>query len=349
MIFLDKIALTQRHRGAPQVAGMRILKYRMPGDQERDGSTCVEENCFADRAFPAWIQGSHETRLQLLSAEDGFIGLRGNPGRFGRPDNVFNLDLDATVQRSNEIIATRGLPAFTPGDPYAPPNCESPEIRYTGARIWEMHLTQNYLTGSAGNAEAVLDWLDTQSISRVKKSRLGKSTVVWGSLNYCQVEAYLKGPEMLAHTPVADREDLQKSDIYQWAMDNGVVRIEVKAAKEYLKHKQLTYLGAWNMGTVHSIYKDRTEVLNRCKLDVEAFDIRALPSKSQLIAAAWMAGEDVTTLASRTTLWRHAKLLLDYGIDITQRRNIVKFPIRVRTIDIQPASMPDWYTLQAAA
>jgi len=61
-------------------------------------------------------------------------------------------------------------------------------------------------------------------------------------------------------------------------------------------------------------FADRTELLNRCKLDVEAFDIRLLPSKSQLIAAAWMAGDDVSSLVSRAT----------------------------------PASMPEWYSLKVA-
>lgn len=347
-IFVDRIALSQRHApgGFPDLAGMRTISYRQAGDIERDGSVCPEENPFAARAFGAWVQGSHETRLQLLS-DDGFVGLRGNPGRFGRPDNIFNLDLPATVTRSNEIVQAHGLPIFTPGTPFSGKQDE-PQIKWTGARVWEIHITQNYATGSASNAAHVLDWLDTQSVSRVKKSRLGKSTVTWGSIKYAQVEAYIKADELLAHAKPDDRDAIRKSHEYQWALENGIVRFEVKLAKSYLQQHDLSYLGAWDMGTVHRIFRERTEILNRVKVEVDEFDPALLPARCRLIAAAWLKGEDVTALVSRATFFRHAKVLREYGIDIAQRRNIHSFPVRVRQIDLTPLAVPDWYSLKAA-
>jgi hypothetical protein len=62
-----------------------------------------------------------------------------------------------------------------------------------------------------------------------------------------------------------------------------------------------------------------------------------------MTAAAWLRGEDVSVLFNnRMSLYRHAKALRDYGIDITVKR-AESFPIRIRTIEMHAASMPDFY------
>jgi hypothetical protein len=350
MIFIDGIILSQRHQGCREVAGMRSLSFREAGDINRQGEAVEEQEVIKETARWAWIQGSHSTAIRVLS-HDGMVALAGNPGRWGQADNLFNLDLDGTIQAANRVLGTQQLPPFTQGIAYDPSNGLpvgddiAPGLtKWNGARIWSIHLTQNYVTGTPENAKHVINWLDSQSIARVKKSRLGASTVIWGSLNYCQVEAYIKADEMLAHAKGEEAKALVKqSETYQWALQNGVVRVEVKAAKEYLRFKNLTHLGDWNMGTVHEIFKDRTEVLNRCKFDVDEFDINLLPSKVRMTAAAWLRGEDVSVLFNnRMSLYRHAKALRDYGIDITVKR-AESFPIRIRTIEMHAASMPDFY------
>lgn len=341
-LFVDGVILTQKHLEARSLAGIRTLSYREAGDINREGVAVEEQEVISDQARWAWIQGSHQTAIRCMS-QDGLVAMAGNPGRWGEPDNLFGPDLPGTIAKANTILDTQGLPHFVPGQVYDMD--EGGNAKWNGARVWTIHLTQNYCTGSMDDAQAVINWLDTQSIARVKKSRLGASTVVWGSLKYCQVEAYLKAPEMLAHAKSdEERESIKASPAYKWASENGVVRIEVKAAKEYLRHKALTHLGDWNMGTVHRIYQERTEVLNRCKLEVEEFDPAMLPANFSKTAALWLRGEDVRRFfKNRMTLYRHAKALREYGIDITQPRNIETFPVRIRTIDMQPSAIPDWY------
>lgn len=349
MIFVDGIILSQRHSEARPLAGMRLLSYREVGDINRDGQAVEEVEAIKDKAFWAWIKGSHETAIRVVSHEKN-VALAGNPGRWGRPDNLFGFDLAQTIERANHIVRSQGLPEFTQGDPYIPQN-DKPETRWTGARVWSIHLTQNYLCGSPENAKAVINWLDSQSIARVKKSRLGASTVVWGSLKYCQVEAYLKADEMLAHAKNdAHRETIKASPAYQWAHKNGLLRIEVKAAKDFLKHEKLTHLGDWNMATITRIFQDRTEVLNRYRSDIEDFDFNDVPSAYRMTLAAWLRGEDVSQLfGNRMTQYRHAKALRSHGIDILEKRNVHVMPVRIRTIEVQPASVPDWYDLDVRA
>lgn len=335
--------MSQYQKGAKTLAGYRNIRFRQAGDIQRDGMAALEETVIGENVSWAWIKGSHETAIRVKS-HDGLVAIAGNPGRWGRPDNLFGLDLSATIVAANFILAAQSLPSFSAGNEYASQH-DTCEVHYTGARVWSVHLTQNYATGSPENAKAVINWLDTQSVARVKKSRLGGSTVVWGSLKYCQTEAYIKADEMLAHAKGDEaKEAVRNSQTYKYALENGIVRVEVKAAKDYLKEKGLTYLGAWNMGTVHRIFAERTEVLHRVKADIEEFDIMHLPKSVRMTYAAWHRGEDVASLfANRMTLYRHAKALRAFGFDITEKRNIETFPVKVRTIDLVPLSPPEFY------
>lgn len=374
--FIDGIVLTQKHLSTEvrELAGVRSLAYREKGDISRDGLAVEDQEVIGDQFRHAWIQGSHSTAIRVKS-ETGLVSLAGNPGRWSRPDNLFNHDLAGTVDSANRIMATQNLPPFEYGEPIADTALAyhltdegkqalssggdmrpvdyvvvRPDGTYrSAARVWTIHVTRNLVTGSHADALALIAWLDSQSIARVKKTRLGATTVVWGSLKYCQVEAYLKADEMMAHCKgEIEREQMRQNPAYKWARENGVVRIEVKAAKDYLRDRGLTYLGAWTMENVIQLFEERTEILHRVKVDVEEFDAAQLPSKVACTAAAWLRGEDVTRLMSRATFFRHAAQLRDYGIDITQKRNIAVMPVKIKTIEVQAAARPDWYSLQAS-
>lgn len=348
MIFCDWITLTHKHKNARPLAGLRTLSYREEGDINRAGESVEAQEVVGDRAHWAWVQGSHDTRIRVLSF-DGLCCLSGNAGRFGRSDNVFNFDFFDTVQAANRIMEREGLPAFHVGEPCGAGKHVGDEIQWSGSRVWSVHLTQNYATGSAANARHVINWLDGQTVARVKKSRLGASTVAWGSLKYCQTEVYVKADEMLAHAKSQEeRERIAASELYHWVRDNGVIRVEVKAAKDYLKYKGLTFLGSWTMDNVTRLFEERTEVLRRCRVEVDELDAATLPRQYRAVVAAWLKGEDVTRLySSRTTLWRHAKFLRGYGIDILEHRNIASMPVNVRAIDLVPLAVPEWYPLAA--
>lgn len=372
--FVDGIVLTQKHPSGTvrELAGVRSLAYRGAGDINRDGEEVDEQEVIGENFRHAWIQGSHSTAIRVKS-EDGLVSMCGNPGRWSRPDNLFNADLIGTVEAANHIARLKGLPDFEFGEPIGSARLEKvllpggfsyatgghdlkPEAYVVprgdgtyrqGARVWSIHVTRNYVTGSEANAQAVLNWLDSQSVARVKKKRFGKSTVTWGNLNYCQTEAYIKHEEMLDHCKGnIERELMRQNPAYLWAKANGVVRIEVKAAKDYLRDRDLTWLGAWDMTNVIQLFEERTEILHRVKCDIEEFDPAMLPSRIATTAAAWLKGVDVRSTMNYRTFYRHAKALRDYGIDISEKRNVEQMPIKIKTIELAASAAPDWYSME---
>jgi hypothetical protein len=364
MVFIDGIVLTQKFKpgSIKQLCGLRLMSFREAGDIDREGNEVEEQEVIGERMGTAWIRGSHDSKIQLRS--DGtLLSLKGNPGRWCRGDNLFNLGLAETVAKANEIVESRGFPANAFGagrrDPFTKcqmhklkiHDVDDLELPWTGARVWSIHLTQNYVTGSADNAKAVIEWLNTQSVARVKKSRLGLSTIVWGNISYCQTEVYVKADEMLAHCKGAEaKAAMRESEAYKYALANGIIRLEVKCAKDFLKERKLTYLGNWDMGTVTALFKEKSEVLERCKLRYASDDelLDALPQHVRVHAAAWLQGIDVTKLMSRATFYRHAKVLRAHGIDIAEPRNVSVIRPVMKEISVAAVQAPEWYSLSAA-
>jgi hypothetical protein len=365
MVFVDGIVLTRKfdpRTPIKQLCGLRMMAFREPGDIDREGKTVEETEVVGERMGTAWIHGSHDSRLQLRS-DGNTLSLKGNPGRWGRADNLFNLGFEETIAKANAIVHEHGFPEFSfvkgVRDAWTESQLQKldlkpgqePEDPWTGARVWSIHLTQNYVTGSPENAKAVIDWLDTQSVARVKKSRLGATTIVWGSIRYCQTEVYVKADEMLAHCKNRDeRAQMLQSEAYKYAFRNGIIRLEVKCAKDFLKERNLTFLGNWDMGTVTKLFKEKASVLERVTLSYANDDelLQALPSHVRVHAAAWLSGVDVTKLMSRATFYRHSKVLREHGIDISEPRNIAVIRPKMREIMVEPVTAPSWYSLQVA-
>lgn len=371
MVFVDQIVITQRFRHGdcyqdfvgpretpiPTLAGIRRISYREVGDINKDGEVQTAQEVIGETQSAAWLHGSHETRIQMKSDGDTLL-LAGNPGRFGQKDNIWNLTLWPTIDRCNEIAASMGYPAdaFRRGNPldYSKNGIDSSllvgradeqtETRFDGSRVWNIHLTQNYLTGSPENLRHVTNWLATQSMRRVTMKRRGTSTLEFGAIGYCQTQMYDKAAELLAHCKNKDeRERMMETEAWQYAHKNGLLRVEVKCAKDFLTHKGLTYLGAWDMGKVIEIFKERTELLERLDVEVDELDIQRLPKSVRMDAAAWLAGVDLRTVMPQSTFYRKAKILGEYGLDVFQKRDVAVVRPIMKQIEITPAAMPEWY------
>lgn len=364
MVFIDWINLSQQFPGTLSADGGELLPSIPAVDsgfvakiaRDEDSGELVEE--------PEWMttsrlqhRGSFESSIMLKS--DGFrVDLSGNVGRLNRPDNLFNLQWDETLAQASAFAAQHGLPPFSAGDQMLNANVSAYDAKHgnfeiwTGATVSMLHLTENYATGSAGNAMAFIDWVATQSKSRVKRGRAGESTVVFGTKGSARsyLKIYIKADEMLAHAKDHGRStaEVKQDPVYQYCQQNGVVRVELEARRLLLRDHQLRFVGDITMQKLETLF--RTEVdplLNRTREDITRIDLETLdvPPGVRMTAAAYLRGEDVRASLSRRTFFRYAKQLREYGIDISEPLpNASKFTSLVKVVEIAPIhDVPDWY------
>lgn len=322
-IFIDWITINQSHSGEGCKESLPVLV---------SGTTVVYDQFGIprfERARPARFIGSHETSIQI-ACNGVFVSFSGNAGRFSRRDNLFSYGIRETVQKASRLVLDQGLPEFSPG-------FTSSSGQYTrGATVSRLDITANYATGSESQARAFIRWLAERSVSRMKKGRAGDESV-WFVNTRHMIKAYIKHIEMEKH-------GMSKEDqLYQWCKEQGIVRVEVELKKRMLNDEGLYHLENITEEKLVEIYERETEILNRVDRSDELDIIDSLPSRYRMTAAAWLAGEDVRSFMSNGTLYRHAKVLREYGLDILEPRNIVKFPTKVNVIELKPVSPPDWY------
>lgn len=324
-IFIDWITISQLHTEAEPFP---IYTGGINVDYDAEGNARFE------RVRPAKFSGSHETRINIKS--DGrHISLSGNPGRFCRKDNLFNADWKGTLEKCNRILLSRGLPAFHAGKVInAVGKSDTP-----GARVSRIDITANFATGSESQARHLIRWLASRSIARMKKGRAGDESVWWSNTRH-MLKAYIKHLEMEKHGySVTD-------PAYQYCKEQGVVRVEIELKRRLLNDLDMVDIKNITDEKLIKVFHEQTEVFNAVDRTDEPDILDAIPPKSRVHAAAWMAGKDLRQLLSNGTFYRHAKVLREYGIDITEPRNIETFPVKVRIVEMKPLSMPDWYSLE---
>lgn len=346
--FLDWLSIKQRHAldSLPVVSDGRIFS-----------TDSQLEKLEWETLKGKQVKGSHETSLRLRC--DGTeVTLSGNVGRYGRPDNLFNLDFDQTIEKANRILAAHGLPPFSSGEQIINPNPSDYDRKHglilcwTGATVSNLHLTANLSTGSLDDAQRAIDWLDGQSMSHIKKGRVGSSTAQFGTkAGRKLLKFYIKSMEMLAHAKnAAERLAIKESLVYRFASTAGVVRAELECHRLMLRDSGLRYLGDITMKNLTYLFEQNLEILERVKVDASSLDISSLPAPVRLTAAAYLRGENLRAMLSRATWFRHAKVLRGYGLDIAEPHNVKAFPIKLcnKPVELRQVEAPDWYWEESA-
>jgi len=176
----------------------------------------------------------------------------------------------------------------------------------------------------------------------MKRGQAGDESIWWANTRH-MLKAYIKHCEMLKHGSSKDDE------MVNWLREQGVVRVEIELKKRLLSELGLNDLVNLSDEKLMRIYDEQLEPFKRADRSGDEDILDALPRKSRVYAAAWLSGQDMKEMASQATLYRHAKILRECGIDILQPRNVERFPVKVRFVDLQPLARPDWYSLEQAA
>jgi len=157
------------------------------------------------------------------------------------------------------------------------------------------------------------------------------------------LKAYIKERELVAHGAAED------SPVVAWCREEGIVRVEVELKKRLLSELGLNEIGSLNDARLAEVFREQTAVFRAVDRSEEPDILAAIPSRSRVYASAWLAGQDMRGLVSERTLYRHARVLRGYGLDILAARSVSRFPVRVRVVELEPVVAPSWYDLKDVA
>lgn len=372
-VFIDWFSAAQRHAGVdlPIVGDGVRIKADSFEEAEHEGQkflvvTPGEEWRYSVPSKQA--KGSFDTSVRLR-CDGSTVTLSGNPGRFGRSDNIFNYDLDDTVRAASSILAGYGLPAFTKGECRSKSTVSERDkelglfTEWNGAVIREMHATSNFSAGNEAMAKEYMNYASGLRAARVSKGVYGDETIIFGRLSrpgkpiHKAVVVYRKADEMLSHAKGDEaKKAIRASAEYQFAREVGLVRVECKWGSHFLRDNELRFLGDAAMAKIISIYERETAFLFDASPDRAARLVSEIPVRLRLAALAWMRGDDLRNLMSRATYFRVVKSLRDYGIDASERRagastesqaekDLQAMLNSLPAFQLRPLACPEWYGL----
>lgn len=339
-MFVDWISVSQYHGDDLRREFVGSLAFK--GLHER-GIDATDPTDLVEVAGPRKWEASYGTSLQI-KAHDGWVKVSGNPSRFNRPDNLFGYDLDECMQIINAELVKLALPPFYPGVEMLPTSKEIDEqklSKWTGAAFSRLDLTENFECGSELLARLAIRAYQARARGYMKKGAYSDETALWRNTRR-SVKAYRKGDEMALHC--------KESPWIDWARDRGIVRHEVALKSRLLSDTNLRYWGNLDMGVLHRLFEQETEVLRRADASLDPLALEAVPAKCRIVYAAWLRGENVRELLPRASFYRHRKALMSVAsIDIAEPRATANVVPMVKTIELRPCVAPDGYWQRRAA
>jgi len=329
-LFIDQIRASQTHKGRHRVFSDGLVAHLdANGDIERTSLKSVKH------------QGSYSTTIQIRS--DGQrVNVSGNVGRFNRPDNVFNYDLESTMAITNSILESLDIPPFTAGKreyySYKNKSGETVDaIEYTGATFSEIHCTQNYSTGSV---QAMQDFC--HNVSMVKPSRQNVKSYPTGC-------TYGEGSSFKASKIYSKSEDLKRlikiekltktdyiTNLIKYCEEQGMVRAEIQY-RDYLRREGLSFWGEVTHDDLLKHFKKDENVMIK---NTEIFNVDEISRTYRTTYYDYINGVNLRNRMSSTSFYKHRKELLKYGIDIAVTLNVQRLPVQTKVIEIKPCITP---------
>ncbi len=337
-MFIDWITIKQHHCKSHSPFHGEIFATLSP-----DG-----EKLLRTRTKRVQYAGSDSTSITIHS--DGHtVYVSGNVGRFNRPDNLFNYDLELTIIKLNQIITQTdiGLPPFTKGETYVDNDLKT---QTTGAWFPRLDLTQNYAFGSFIKAQRYLAQLKQIKINR-QKIQSYDTSMYWGlGSKKKTLKTYLKSVDLKrTKTKMIKKDMLQNIDhlnnTIKYTHDNGVLRFELQL-KDQLRLQNLYY---WSETTHQQLTEYFQGEIMKLPKSCEHIDVNLLNSAQQITLLKYMTGQDIRSILARSTYYKHRKHFLEkFALDISQplkKSELINFLQFHMDVEFTPLSKPDWYDL----
>lgn len=340
-VFCDWLSIYQVHfGGAPLVNSGHVFSVDQDGVVQWDVPQKLVH------------RGSHDTSIRIRC--DGHrVSLEGNIGRFDRADNLFGYSVMECVQLANRLLAAFDLPPFSDATPMqlvasaARTGQEDGGYQAVGAVITRIDLTCNWSTGSAGNCEQYIRYLQGFKSGRQEPRSYKTTGVAWGEgSKYWYAKVYDKAAEYVRQAGKGSKSF--DTGLFEYMLGHGIARHEISLKSRYLKQNNLWRFTHWGIGmnTEDRVYALFNDVIGG-ETHVDSF--LEIPGRAGELAVAWRDGADLKKRLAQNTYYRYRRELLKYGIDIAVPSNVTRLRQRVEVISLAPAPVPCWYSLPRVA
>lgn len=333
MVFCDWLSIYQNHfsaGGVPLVNDGHVFSIDQDGEVKWDVPSKLLH------------RGSHDTSIRIRS-DGNRVTLEGNIGRFNRADNLFGYTVAECIQLANLLVAKFGLPPFTDAKPMmlVSKGGEDGGYQAVAAVITRVDLTCNWATGSAGNVEQFVRYLQGFKSGRQEPTNYKGTGVAWGvGSKYWYAKVYDKAAEYVRQC--GKNSKVHDEQLFEYMRLAGIARHEIELKSRYLKQNNLWRISHWGLGMEQRIYALFDDVIQG-QSHVDSF--LEIEGRAGELAVAWRDGADLKKRLSTATYYRYRKQLLKYNIDIAIPSNVRRLEARVQVITLSPAVVPFWYDL----
>lgn len=363
--FIDKLNVTQNHDLGdgvlPQIGKEKLYRVDMKTGVTTELLTHLK------------LEGSYSSAL-IVRCDGSKVEVYGNPSRWGRIDNLYGLKtLDDCIAVYNHILDGLGLPRFTKCTKYLYfQGTDGKHVNKTadGVIIKHIDFTRNLAVG-LGNERPFLKALSTQSIGRSVSPFLypDENTVEWYGDNvqkngstYRYIKVYTKTADLLRNQrklckDVSDNDLQYFDDLLQFTVKNGVVREEHSFKREYLHRHNLFAYGLFDMNAFNDELQVITELRKRLEVSNMKYETiadqlleegicknRQSANSTQMAYSMWLHGAYMDKTKSQFR--EHKRRLLLIGIDVSQKLDITRAPLRLKesqVIEVSQILPPAWY------
>lgn len=310
-------------------------------------------------------RGSYDSSI-TVRCDGTRIAMSGNPSRWGQRDSLFGLcSISDAVRVFNSILDELGLPHFTENSYTSPANQRlvqrTSDVIRDGAIITRVDDATNYFTGSKQNGHNLIEFLASQRHqgrtgfvypNGCTVDWKGRSKTTQGS-RYIYFKYYLKYAEL-----GCDKTDKNYyTQLREFCEETGFMRFEISYKSMMLKKLGLDSINAWRNIDIKKLSEKymmhtNTEysIVGHSAVAAELIKIgesKAIATKAQGLVDSWASGNMYymnDNNMSKTARYRYRNLIKSIcGIDILERLNVSRLPVRVQTIKIQEATPPEWY------
>src|SRR5690554_6429252 len=266
------------------------------------------------------ISGSYATNFTVRTTNvdaDGNtseVQLSGNPVKFLQGHNVWGSDdlpnlVYETVLRISAILGIE-----------QPLHILS-QLKKGIGTVSRVDINEMYKLGTRPNVLAYLHHTSQNSRTRTQSAVTRGSTVYFNKdSRRWSFKLYSKGQEI--ELPRNNKQGLIELTPSVKSYCDDALRIELTLKQTELGNIGLKNLYAWSGVELYKLFNDYYERLVMAdQLELQLIDLDALSLGVRSTYQLWFDGHDVRNMVSRPTFYRHRKVLLEQGIDISMPSN----------------------------